>query len=196
MVVGANQANCYILVCDATKEAVVIDPGAEPGRIKKAITDLGVSPKCIINTHGHADHIGANKDLKLPVMIHSQDADFLKSPYKNLSIFFGFWVTSPSAQCLLEDTDRIDIGKLILEIIHTPGHTPGSICIKVDNVVFTGDTLFDGGVGRTDLAGSSEKDLFDSIKNKLLVLNDSIVIYPGHGGSSTIGRQKQINPFL
>ena len=196
MAVGPNQANCYVMACSRTKEAVVIDPGAEASRIKKMIADSGLAAKCIINTHGHADHIGANRDLKLPIMIHKKDAGFLKNPYKNMSVFFGLWITSPPAERLLEDKDRINIGDKVLEIVHTPGHTPGSICIRTDSVVFTGDTLFEGGVGRTDLSGSSEKDLLDSIKNKLLVFDDDFVIYPGHGLSSTIGREKRTNPFL
>lgn len=196
IIVGPNQANCYILACDSTKDAAIIDPGADYSEIKKLIDKLGVNPKFIINTHGHADHIAANKDFKLPVLIHRLDAGFLKNPYKNMSVFFGFWVTSPTPQRLLEDGDEIKLGEIVLKILHTPGHTPGGICIKTDSVVFTGDTLFAGGVGRTDLAGSSEKDLFDSIKNKLLVLGDDVVIYPGHGPSSTIGKEKKTNPFL
>ena len=196
IVVGPNEANCYILGCGRTKEAAVIDPGSEGARITDAIKQSGLSPKFIINTHGHADHIAANRDLGLPVMIHRLDSECLKNPYKNLSVFFSFWVTSPKAERLLEDGDEIEVGGLILKVIHTPGHTPGSICLKTGPVVFTGDTLFAGGIGRTDLPKSSEKDLFDSIKNKLLVLGDDVAIYPGHGPASTIGREKKTNPFL
>jgi glyoxylase-like metal-dependent hydrolase (beta-lactamase superfamily II) len=174
----------------------VIDPGADGPLIKNAIKEAGVEAKFIINTHGHADHIAANKDFKLPVMIHRDDAAFLKNPYKNMSAFFGFWVTSPYAERLFEDGDQLNIGQLNLKIIHTPGHTPGSICIKTDSVIFTGDTLFKGGVGRTDLTDSSEKDLLNSIKSKLLVLDNNITIYPGHGPSSTIGEEKMANPFI
>jgi glyoxylase-like metal-dependent hydrolase (beta-lactamase superfamily II) len=196
IVVGPNEANCYILGCDRTKEAVIIDPGSETARIKDAIRQAGVLPRFIVNTHGHADHIAANRELALPVMIHRLDSEYLKSPYKNMSVFFGFWVTSPMPERLLEDGDRIKIGDLVLEVIHTPGHTPGSICLRADSVVFTGDTLFAGGVGRTDLVGSSEKALFDSIKKRLLVLGDDVTIYPGHGPASTIGEEKKNNPFL
>lgn len=203
IVVGPNQTNCYILGCSNTKEAVIIDPGADTDEIKHMVKESGVSPRFIINTHGHADHIASNKDFKLPIYIHKLDADFLTSPYKNMSVFFGHWITSPKPERLLSDGDKIDVGELVLEIIHTPGHTPGGICIKCREqaclfpaIIFTGDTLFAGGVGRTDLIGSSEKDLFNSIKNKLLVLDDDIVIYPGHGPSSTIGQEKKTNPFL
>lgn len=189
--VGPNQTNCYVLGCDSTKEAVIVDPGADTPDIKRAIEEAGVAPRFIINTHGHADHIASNKDFKLPIYIHKLDADFLKSPHKNMSLFFGHFITSPAAEHLLEGGEKINIGKLTLEIVHTPGHTPGGISIKTGKTVFTGDTLFKDGVGRTDLPGSSEKDLFDSIVNKLMVLGDDITIYPGHGPSSTIGRERK-----
>ncbi len=184
--VGINRANCYIVGCQETKEAVIIDPGAEAGKIKKALLKSGLTAKFIINTHGHADHIGANKDFDLPIFIHSQDADFLIDPYKNMSASFGFNITSPKPQRLLKDNDKIDMGRIVLKIIHTPG----GISIIAESNVFTGDTLFAGGVGRTDFAKSSESDLFDSIKNKLFVLGDDFVVYPGHGPSTTIGREK------
>jgi len=198
IVVGQNQTNCYILGCSDTKEAVIIDPGADTAEIKRAIKEAGVKPGFIINTHGHADHIASNKDFNLPIYIHKLDEPFLKSPYKNMSVFFGFFITSPPAGRLLEGGEKINLGKLTLEIMHTPGHTPGGICIKVEmpqwgvsTIVFTGDTLFKDGVGRTDLPGSSEKDLFDSINNKLMVLSDDVTVYPGHGPSSTIGRERK-----
>src|SRR3989338_3354659 len=110
--VGPNEANCYILGCDFTKEAVIIDPGAEAGLIKEALSKVALRPKCIINTHGHADHIGANREFDLPIFIHRLDADFLKSPRKNMSIFFGLRITSPAASRLLSDKDKISIGEL------------------------------------------------------------------------------------
>jgi len=189
--VGINRANCYILACEKTKEALIIDPGAEPDKIKKAITKLGVTPKFIINTHGHADHIGANRDFGLPIFIHSLDSDCLTDPYKNVSAFFGFNITSPKAERLLKDGDEMKIGQIDMKIIHTPGHTPGSISILADNIIFTGDTLFENGVGRTDLEGSSEGDLIYSIKNKIFVLGDDVVVCPGHGPSTTIGKEKK-----
>ncbi len=190
IVVGLNQANCYILICEHTRQAVIIDPGAEAEKIKRLIGPLRVELKYIINTHGHADHIGANKDFKLPILIHRLDSTFLPDPHKNLSASFGFFITSPDAERLLEDQDKVEIGQLVLGVIHTPGHTPGSICLTAGEVIFTGDTLFASGVGRTDLPGSSEKDLRDSINNKLLILNEKTVIYPGHGPISTIGQEK------
>ena len=192
--VGPIAANCYILGCAKTKEAVVIDPGADEGDIKRQITVLGLSPRYIINTHGHGDHIGANSKIGLPVFIHEADAQWLTNPMKNMLL--GIPVNSPPAARLLLDGDKIDVGDLELEIIHTPGHTPGSICIKCDDAVFTGDTLFAEGVGRTDLPGGSEIELMRSIKKKLFILPDKTMVYPGHGPATTIGHEKGRNPFL
>jgi len=196
LVVGLLETNCYILADEKTKDAVIIDPGDEHKKIRAKVEKLGLIPLCVIITHGHGDHIGANKDLGLPIWIHRFDADSLADPAKNLSRAFDFEVRSPKAGRLLEDGEKFKVGSLELEIIHTPGHTPGGICVKCDGVVFTGDTLFCGGVGRTDLPQASEKDLFKSIKTKLLTLDDSVVIYPGHGPSSSIGDEKRNNPFL
>jgi glyoxylase-like metal-dependent hydrolase (beta-lactamase superfamily II) len=196
IVVGPNQTNCYILGSKASKEAVIIDPGADADLIKRTLSAAGLTEKYIINTHGHADHIASNKDFKVPILIHKADSAFLKSPYKNLSVFFGHFITSPAAEHFLVDGEKISVGGMILEIMYTPGHTPGGISIKTGKIVFTGDTLFAGGVGRTDLPGSSEKDLLDSIRNKLMVLDDSFVVYPGHGPASTIGEERRTNPYL
>lgn len=194
--VGPQQTNCYLLGCQKTSEALIIDPGDDYPEIEEAIQRKELSPKLIVNTHGHIDHIGADGRFKLPIWIHKLDEAFLNDPMKNLSAFVGSSGTFPSADRLLEDKDQIKIGQLSLEVMHTPGHTPGGICLKCDKIVFTGDTLFCGGVGRTDFSYSSEKDLFKSIKEKLLVLDDETTIYPGHGPSSTIGEEKCTNPFL
>ncbi|KPK41563.1 MAG: MBL fold metallo-hydrolase [Omnitrophica WOR_2 bacterium SM23_29] len=194
--VGPMESNCYIFGCRRTREAVIIDPGSDYAEIKKRLERVEISAKYILNTHGHADHIGANGKFGLPILIHRHDALFLRNPIKNLSAMFGLTVSSPKANKFLEDGDKINIGKLVLEIFHTPGHTPGSISIKYDDLVFTGDTLFCEGVGRTDFPYSSEKDLFKSIREKLLVLPDSTKIYPGHGPASTIGHERKNNPFL
>lgn len=194
--VGPMGANCYIVADKATRNAFLVDPGGDPDRIKGALKKAGLSLKFIINTHGHGDHILANAYFSVPVYVHRLDGDFLTDPSKNLSGFFGLFLKASKADKLLEDGERISIDGLEAEIIHTPGHTPGGISIKIDGVVFTGDTLFAGGVGRTDLPGGDEEQLFKSIKNRLFVLDDDIVVYPGHGPQSTIGREKKSNPFF
>ena len=194
--VGLISANCYIFGCAETKEAVIIDPGAEDVEIKRQVAVLGLSPKCVINTHGHADHIGANSKMGLPIFIHASDAQCLTNPVKNVSGMIGIPISSPPASRLLEDGDTIEIGGLFLEVLHTPGHTQGSICLRFEDAVFTGDTLFAEGVGRTDLPGGSEVKLMKSIKEKLFTLPDDTKVYPGHGPATTIGHEKGHNPFF
>ena len=189
--VGPMAVNAYCLADPVTKEACLIDPGFEPKKMKAFLEKNGLSLKFIINTHGHGDHIGANADFAVPIYIHTLDKDFLTDPRKNQSKFFIFSISSPEASRLLNDKDKIKLGSLELEVIHTPGHTPGSISIKVNGVIFTGDTLFAGGVGRTDLYGGDEELLFKSINERLFVFPDDTVIYPGHGGSSTIGEERR-----
>lgn len=192
IVVGPLESNCYLAGDENTKEIFVIDPGGDYKKIKGIIDKDGLRPKAVINTHGHGDHIGANKEFSVPVWIHRLDADFLTDPSKNLSGAFGFFLKTKTASKLLEDKDILNIGRYNLEVIHTPGHTPGSICLKGESVIFTGDTLFCEGIGRTDFAYGSEKDIMKSIKEKLFTLDDDYIIYPGHGTSSTIRNEKRI----
>jgi glyoxylase-like metal-dependent hydrolase (beta-lactamase superfamily II) len=195
--VGDMRANCYILAKAPSAEAIIIDPGADYPKIESALNKDNLKPQVIINTHGHIDHIGANHKFGVPVWIHQLDADLLTSPVKNGSlIFLQSAYKSPPASRLLEDGEEITVADITLKVIHTPGHTPGGICLKVDNILFTGDTLFAGSVGRTDLPDGSQRKLINSIKGKLLMFDDSTVIYPGHGPSSTIGNEKRTNPFL
>ena len=151
-VVGALAVNAYLLADTRTKDACLIDPGADGKKIKDFISKNGFNLKFIINTHGHGDHIGSNRDFGVPIYIHTLDKDFLTDPRKNLSPLFMRSMTSPEAGRLLEDGDVIEVGSIRLGVLHTPGHTPGSISLKSGGIVFTGDTLFDMGVGRTDFA--------------------------------------------
>lgn len=196
LVVGPMEVNCYIVYDPPTKDACVIDPGGDPQKIKRALEKDGLKLKFIINTHGHGDHIAANGDLKAPIYIHTLDAAFLKDPKKNLSSFFFFSIKSPDASRLLEDGDKIELGSSSFEVLHTPGHTPGSITLLLGNVAFTGDTLFCGGIGRTDFEYGDEGELMRSIHQKLMALSDDTIVYPGHGGDSTIGRERKDNQFL
>lgn len=194
--VGPLEENCYLIADPATKQACLIDPGAEPVRIMNSIHKEGLDLKFIINTHGHGDHIGGNSYFKVPIFIHRLDAEFLQDGIKNMSAMLLFEINSPEAARLLEDGDTIDLGSLHLDVIHTPGHTPGSISVKLDGIIFTGDALFKHGIGRTDFDYGDQEALLKSIKTKLLVFDDDTVIHPGHGDSSTIGEQKKHNPFL
>lgn len=196
LIVGELETNCYIAGDEATKEAFIIDPGSGFKKIKDEIAFLKLKPIAVINTHGHGDHILANDRFNVPVWIHCLDAEFLLDHSKNLSGVFGFPFVVKPAERLLEDKDILNLGRYKFEVIHTPGHTPGSICLKADNIIFTGDTLFHEGIGRTDFSYGSEEDIKWSIKEKLLALDDNCVIYPGHGSKSTIGYERKYNPFI
>lgn len=194
--VGPMAVNAYVVADTATREACLIDPGAEPGRIERFLRAHALTLAYIVNTHGHGDHIAANGYFKAPVYIHRLDKDFLADPEKNLSSLFGFPLRLPQASRLLEDGDRLSVGTISLEVRHTPGHTPGSISLVTDGIAFTGDTLFAGGVGRTDFAYGDGERLIQAIRQRLLTLDDRTVVYPGHGASSTIGHERKTNPFL
>jgi len=201
-VVGELNTNCYLIACEESKKAVVIDPGGEEAvdSILNILQKNNFDLKYIINTHGHIDHIIGNNLLKLKtealLLIHRLDADMLVDGNKNISFFMGKEICSPHADKLLEEGDEICLGTLKLKVIHTPGHTLGGISLVLNNIVFTGDTLFAGGIGRSDLPGGSYRDLQKSIKEKLLVLSDDKIIYPGHGPDSTIGDERKTNLYL
>lgn len=200
VVVGPLDTNCYLVYCDETLDCAVIDPGAEAERIFPLVVELELKPVIILNTHGHIDHIGANKDVKdkfnVPLCIHSLDSPLLEKIQEfELSFFLGA-KESPPADRLLEDKDTIRFGKSSLRVVHTPGHTPGSVSFLGEGILFSGDTLFFGGVGRTDLPGGSTKDLEKSIKEKILTLPPETIVLPGHGPMTTVGEEKESNPFL
>ncbi|MDW7988307.1 MAG: MBL fold metallo-hydrolase, partial [candidate division WOR-3 bacterium] len=178
----------------------IIDPGFEALKILTTAQKLAGKITHIINTHGHMDHIGANRQLKAEsgamVYIHKDDAELLTHPSKNLSLLIGDFVSSPPADVLLDDGDTIKIGNLELKVLHTPGHTPGSICLIGDKFCFTGDTLFYDSIGRTDFPGSSEELMFKSLKKLSTVLTDELIVYPGHGEWGIFRDIKLQNPFL
>ncbi len=199
--VGAIDSNCYIIGCEKTLIGAVVDPGAEAQHILARATDLGLEIRYIILTHGHVDHIGALAEVReatgAEVLIHAEDAPMLIDSRQNLSVFVGANIKSKPADRLLQEGDTINVGNIVIEVIHTPGHTRGGISLKcAPDVIITGDTLFAGSVGRSDFPGGSHRQLIASIKNKLLKYPPETKIYPGHGPMTTIGAEKMHNPFL
>lgn len=198
--VGPLQSNCHLLFDAETRQAVIIDPGAEPHRIKAAIGELDLTPTALLNTHGHGDHIGGNDEIKatygVPLMIHRDDAPMLTEPELNLSSFFGVPIISPPADRLLEDGEIIEFGAHEISVYHTPGHSPGGVSFHVDSILFSGDVLFQGSIGRSDLPGASHETLLAGIRDKLLILPDETRVHPGHGAATTIGDERRMNPFL
>lgn len=198
--IGYLAANCYIIADEDTKLATVIDPGGEGAEIAALCTKEGFELKYIINTHGHADHIMGNADLKAAtnaqLLVHAEDAEMLTSPTKNLASFVGLHAAFVPPDRLLKDNEELPLGKLTLKILHTPGHTPGGISIAVENILFTGDTLFAESIGRTDFPDGSFSQLVHAVKTKLFAYPDETTIYPGHGPKSTIRWEKDHNPFL
>lgn len=198
--VGPLGVNCYLAGDEAGREAIIIDPGADAEAIISSVEKLKLDVKLLVVTHGHFDHTGALKALKdatnAGIAIHKDDAPMLnkKDP---IAASFGFsFPVPPPADKLLSDGEKITIGKLIFQVIHTPGHTPGCICLLVGNKLFSGDTLFYSGVGRTDLPGGSTRIIQESIRGRLFTLPDDTVVYPGHGPETTIGQEKQGNPYV
>ena len=199
VVVGPFASNCYIVGSESNKEGVIIDPGADAKEILKNVKDLGLDIKLIVLTHGHIDHTGAVKEVKkttgAEVAIHTDDAKSLQEQL--LGRLFGLsYPPPPPPDWLLKDGDSIDIGDLHFLVVHTPGHSLGGICLLEEGVVFSGDTLFNYGIGRTDMPGGSYSQLMNSIHTKLMILPDNTTVYPGHGPATTIGTERHSNPFL
>jgi hydroxyacylglutathione hydrolase len=200
LVVGPLETNCYILGDEKSKDAVVIDPGGDFEEIEQALRRLSLKAKYIVLTHGHFDHTGALARLKkatgAEVLIHSADANMLSSSGRAQPFFLETGTETCPADRTLTDGDKVKFGRYELEVLHTPGHTPGGISLAVDKMIFVGDTLFCGSIGRTDLPGGSYEQLMHSIRSKLLSKPDEYLVYPGHGPSSSIGEERESNPFL
>ena len=192
-------ANCFIVGCPQTLEAAVIDPGDEPERILAAVAGLNLTVKQIVNTHGHFDHVSANKALKeatgAPILIHALDAPMLNQLAASAAGFGLSAQNSPAPDRTVDERDTISFGEITLTVLHTPGHTPGGISLATDGFVFVGDTLFAGSIGRTDFPGGNFDTLIGSIRTKLFTLDDDVKVYPGHMGNTTIGVEKRTNPF-
>lgn len=197
-VVGPLETNAYVLTQNG--KAVVIDPGDEDARLQAFLHENHLTVERILLTHGHYDHIGGVEKLKklthAKVGIHSLDSEMLLDPQKNLSIFLGASYRLSPAEEYLEDGMEIPFGSSTIRVLFTPGHTPGSVCFLWDKILFSGDTLFWESIGRTDFPGGSLGTLLNSIQKKLLVLEDHVEVYPGHGPETTIGHERKHNPFL
>ena len=192
--------NCYIVGDEATKEGMIIDPGAEGSRILGRVKELGLNIKYIVLTHAHIDHIGALNEVVeatgAEFAVHPEDAKALAAnSQSSMSPFFSPQ-SPPPPDRLLNGGDSIDIGNLHFIVLHTPGHSLGCICLLGDGIVFSGDTLFNFGIGRTDFPGGSYRQILDSIHTKLMILPDNTVVCPGHGPDTTIGTERRGNPFL
>ena len=193
------QTNCYILQSDAT--AIIIDPGDEPERIVRFLNDIKVKPSKIVATHTHFDHVlgvdSIRTELNIPFLIHRDDLSMLESMQNRVRQFMGFEVPPPpKVDGYLKDGELLKLGDETILVLHTPGHSPGSISLSGDEYVLTGDALFNQSIGRTDLPGGDLNTLVHSIRERLFKLGDETVVYPGHGPETTIGDEKLANPFV
>ena len=200
LIVGPLQVNCFILADEKTKEAIVVDPGDDAQDILKVIKEKGLRVRYIVNTHAHFDHVGANKAVKdatgAELLLHEADAPVLAAVAIQSRSFGMSPVSSPPPDRLLKHGDSIVAGDISLKVLHTPGHTPGGISLLEQGVVFTGDALFAGSIGRTDFPGGDLRTLIRSIKTNLMTLPDDTKVFSGHGPASTIGDERRENPFL
>jgi hydroxyacylglutathione hydrolase len=204
LVLGDFENNCYIVrSSDSASECVIIDTGLDVQPLLKFLERGKLTPAALILTHGHADHIAGVEPLRekfpaIAVYIHKLDSNMLTSAAANLSVLSGLSLTAKKADVLVDEDDIIEKAGIKLRVIHTPGHTPGGICFysEKDGIIFVGDTLFAGSVGRTDFPNGDTNQLLEGIKHKLLTLPEDTIAYPGHGPETTIGREKAENPFL
>ena len=200
LTVGAFASNNYLIVCEETKEAVLIDAGGDYNATMQEVNSSQINFKYIFHTHAHLDHISGDYELKtkagVKIFLHKDDKFLVDKFNDQLNMFSMPDVENPVIDEYIEDGQILKVGNLKFKVIHTPGHSPGGVCFLVDNTLFSGDTLFADSVGRTDLPGGSYEQLQDSIVNKLFILDENIKVYPGHGDSTTIKHEKENNPFF
>lgn len=199
---GPIMTNCYIVGDSETKQAAVIDPGGHVGAIRSALDRHGLTCQTIINTHTHFDHVGGNTELKeatgAEILVHPAEAEWLKEAGEHARMFGVSGASSPPADRTVDEGDVIEVGAIKLEVLHTPGHSPGSISLVIagEGKILVGDLVFSGSIGRTDLPGGSLDTLIDSVKTKLYPFPDDTKLYSGHGPATSLGREKRSNPFL
>ncbi len=202
MPLGPFQANCYLVADAESGEGFVADPGAEAERVLARVAEAGFSARYLLLTHGHGDHIGAVAivagALGCPVYIHPADAPMLRSPAANLSAMAGMAVTAPVEAREYVDGDELPLGRRVVRVLHTPGHSAGSVSLLIPDagVLLAGDALFRGSIGRTDFPGGSYARLRAAIEEKIFPLGDHVLVYPGHGEATTVGEERRTNPFL
>ncbi len=202
LVVGPFQVNCYLYWDESSGDGLIIDPGADGALIIDSVSKAGFKPKAILLTHGHADHIAAVAPVKdeynLPLYVGDGEQKLLSNPSANVSAFFADPIVAPPADFLLADEQIVEIGSISLRVLKTPGHSPGGVCYldESQGILFCGDTLFYGSIGRTDFPGCSHQTLIKSINDKIMKLPDAVICYPGHGPETTVGNERLNNPFL
>ncbi len=203
LIVGSMGVCCYIIGCEKTKKGAIVDPGGDETLILNTVKSMGLTIEYIIATHGHPDHVCGNRMLQestgASIVMHESDAQYFEQPETKSYFSMLGLEASPPTDIAVKEGDFITIGEEKLEVIHTPGHTPGGMCLYNAPDLITGDTLFVGGIGRTDFPGGSYKELIDSLKTKLIALPDDTIVWPGHGyggSQSTIGEEKRSNPYL
>lgn len=197
---GPLETNTYLLADRDTGEALVIDPGGDPGEILAFLAQERLTCRLIVNTHGHFDHVSGNRALKsatgASLLVHEGDVPMLIAAATHARFFMMRAENSPPPDMLLVEQEEVRVGSVSLRVLHTPGHSPGGVTLVAPGVAFCGDLVFHGSVGRTDLPGGSERVLLDSIRRHILTLPDDTVLYPGHGPDTTVGREKKQNPFF
>lgn len=201
LVVGPLQTNCYLIRDRSAHSGVIVDPGGDADLIEARVRALGMRVETILATHGHPDHVFAAgalaRILGVGIAMHEADVPILQQSLPIAEMFYDMRLfESFTPDRFLREGDVVPVGGSKLRVLHTPGHSPGGICFLADDAVFCGDVLFAGSVGRTDLPGGSFEQLTDSLRDRVMCLNDAIVVYPGHGPQTTIGAERRSNPFL
>jgi len=198
--VGPLQVNCYLVACQKTRDAMVIDPGEEGLRILQLAKSEGFAIRKVVNTHGHFDHIGANQQVVessgASLLLHAADLPLLQNARNHAEVYGLTVAPSPAPDRLLDQGDTIELGEHSFSVFHVPGHSPGGICLLSDGHLFVGDVLFAGSIGRTDLPGGDFDALVEGVRERLFGLPDETVVHPGHGPDTTIGQERRMNPFV